>query len=191
MAPACTLLQPGITHRSTKTALRGPRRLDIRRFTQNGSVVSFCCGMRAAAIMSKSRGLRASRKGDQRGAASSPSVCSGSAQPLSRLIPSPRRQCRERWRWPRERGASRGCSRARPSPAPARHSDLVNPCACSKVSAHSHHLGERPARRVWYHIRLQDGGRLGRRGRRLHGQEWHGHVFLGRKAEDGRRGVTH
>ena len=39
--------------------------------TQNGSTVSFCCGMRAAAIMSKSRGLRASRKGDQRGARAS------------------------------------------------------------------------------------------------------------------------
>ena len=35
--------------------------------TQNGSTVSFCCGISAAAIMSKSRGLRASMKGDQRG----------------------------------------------------------------------------------------------------------------------------
>ena len=39
--------------------------------TQNGSTVSFCCGMSAAAIMSKSRGVRASRKGDQRGARAS------------------------------------------------------------------------------------------------------------------------
>ena len=39
--------------------------------TQNGSTVSFCCGISAAAIMSKSRGLRASRKGDQRGARAS------------------------------------------------------------------------------------------------------------------------
>ena len=39
--------------------------------TQNGSTVSFCWGMRAAAIMSKSRGLAASKKGDQRGARAS------------------------------------------------------------------------------------------------------------------------
>ena len=39
--------------------------------TQNGSTVSFCCGISAAAIMSKSRGFLASRKGDQRGARAS------------------------------------------------------------------------------------------------------------------------
>ena len=39
--------------------------------TQKGSTVSFCCGISAAAIMSKSRGSRASRKGDQRGALAS------------------------------------------------------------------------------------------------------------------------
>ena len=36
--------------------------------TQNGSTVSFCCGMSAAAMVSKSRGLLASKNGDQRGA---------------------------------------------------------------------------------------------------------------------------
>ena len=39
--------------------------------TQNGSTVSFCCGISAAAIMSKSRGFLASRNGDQRGARAS------------------------------------------------------------------------------------------------------------------------
>ena len=39
--------------------------------TQNGSTVSFCCGTSAAAMVSKSRGLRASKKGDQRGARAS------------------------------------------------------------------------------------------------------------------------
>ena len=39
--------------------------------TQKGSTVSFCWGISAAAIMSKSRGFLASRKGDQRGALAS------------------------------------------------------------------------------------------------------------------------
>ena len=39
--------------------------------TQKGSTVSFCWGMRAAAIVSKSLGVLASKKGDHRGARAS------------------------------------------------------------------------------------------------------------------------
>ena len=46
--------------------------------TQKGPTVSFCCGISAAAIMSKSRGLRASRNGDQRGARASSGFISAS-----------------------------------------------------------------------------------------------------------------
>ena len=46
--------------------------------TQNGSTVSFCCGMSAAAIMSKSLGLLASKNGDQRGARPSSGLSSTS-----------------------------------------------------------------------------------------------------------------
>ena len=52
-----TLLRVSPLPRSTPAPLAKSWRAAV---TQNGSTVSFCCGISAAAIMSKSRGLRAS-----------------------------------------------------------------------------------------------------------------------------------